>query len=155
MRRDGTLQKLCRFQQNLPILLLVQVQEMFAIQFDWIVWRVQEDWILDISGHFVHTIHNHGISGKSRFKDTRTRSHLGHFYQKTISQFYNLMCKIKNTGSHTVELGEKWFPGRGLGRIWATGCVKCWLPTLVIHSFSFCSLICSPIIKYWATFVAQ
>ena len=26
---------------------------------------------------------------------------------------------------------------RGLGRIWETGCVKCWLATLAIHSFSF------------------
>ena len=57
---------------------------------------------------------------------------------------------------------------RGLGRIWETGCVKkqtgCvqfWHATLAIHSFSFLphlqpkNQFFSPIIKCWATFLAQ
>ena len=48
---------------------------------------------------------------------------------------------------------------RGLGRIWATGCVKFWLATLAIHSFSPHlqpkKQICSKNIQYWVTFVAQ
>ena len=58
--------------------------------------------------------------------------------------------------------------GRGLGRIWETGCVKkingCvkfWLAMLEINSFSFLphlqpkKQLVSPFLKNWVTFLAQ
>ena len=55
--------------------------------------------------------------------------------------------------------------GRSLGRIWATGCVKKQLGVyaryarnsfiFIFASFEAQQTFFSPIIKYWATFVAQ
>ena len=56
--------------------------------------------------------------------------------QIVLEKETTLITKCRQTFQKVISVHYKGGI-RGLGRIWATGCVKCWLVTLAINSFSF------------------